>query len=171
MNQLRPVKACHACGASYTLETWKLLRTIDPWSKAPDGTERRLCVCGEVLTLNLDQAAQVADAMPEPEQQLGPEPPPEALDDEPPAEGMAVDRWGYHMEEATAILAYVRIPLVPYPKRRNDKTRARDAIELMLGARALLDQLIAQAAQHVGPPPAEVHADDDPPPPSNLEGP
>jgi hypothetical protein len=62
---LRPIKACHACGASYTLHTWPGL-TLAEITATPTGAtiEHRSCICGERLSLDVEQARLVADALP-----------------------------------------------------------------------------------------------------------
>jgi hypothetical protein len=76
---LRPIKACNNCGASYTLPMWEQLQ---PGFCAVPGTERRRCACGNELALDRAAAESVADALPPPEHTASrADPPDEALCD------------------------------------------------------------------------------------------
>jgi hypothetical protein len=171
---LRPIKACHVCGASYTLPRWDRLQPI---LNAVPGPEIRICMCGTELALDRASAESIADALPPPEPRdcgaehtaSRAEPPPEALAGEPPPDGCAVDRWAwaYRCEAATVLVAYAHLPLVPYPRPLTPTTgaaaQARDKRGKVLGqlqlARVLLEMLTANLQQQ-----APQDATDDPEP-------
>jgi hypothetical protein len=77
---LRPIKACHNCGASYTLPMWDQLQPI---VCAVPGPERRRCACGNELALDRAAAESVSDALPPPEHT--------ASQAAPPAAALAID--------------------------------------------------------------------------------
>ena len=78
---LRPIKACNNCGASYTLPTWDAL-PIGEGDGGRVGCERRRCTCGEYLLLDRAAAEGVANALPPPEHTASrADPPDEALCD------------------------------------------------------------------------------------------
>ena len=59
-----PIKACHQCWQSFTLDEWGNLELVD--AELEGLTEMRRCPCGEVLTLELaglDQLALAVDAI------------------------------------------------------------------------------------------------------------
>lgn len=65
--ELRPIKACHNCRASYTLPMWDELAKTE--SREPgEVIEERRCICGTVLRLDRRLAEGVHNALPpEPE--------------------------------------------------------------------------------------------------------
>lgn len=57
---LRPIKACHACGASYTIDDWQALTSARfLWP-----IDTRICRCGAELKLDLDALDTIAGALP-----------------------------------------------------------------------------------------------------------
>ena len=176
MQPLRPIKACHLCRRSYTLLQWPvLILDLHETAKLRESenvsptVEVRHCVCGEPLSLDPIYAATVADAVPadEPEHTASRAEPPDGALEAAPDGSHTEGGWGYHMEEATAIVAYLRVPLVPYPKpvsrcpkRPTDRKAA--LLGSLLAARMLIDQIIAQATPP--PEPAEQPPDEEKPP-------
>ena len=160
MTQLRPIKACHSCSRSYTVEEWQGLTSARfLWP-----IDTRVCVCGVELKVDLqgletiDQALPVdresfrafvrsiheKNTPPNPQPSLEQPPPEQPPPEQRPPEQPSDARVYFRPEGVT--LLYLHVPLLPtahvVPPRENAQHRAERFRGILAGAQGLLNTLV-----------------------------
>ena len=151
---LRPIKACHACGASYTADDWQgLVSARFLWP-----IDTRICKCGVELQLDLQALETIDQALPIDREKfrafaqsirggVPPEPTPKphpVTEPEPQATPQSGDVLVSFAADSVTIL-YLHVPLRPMahvvPPRESAEHRAERLRGILAGAQGLLDTL------------------------------